>query len=103
VSTSQPFVSVAVGVILFEAGLRLSFRDVTPRIRPVVMRLVSVGLVVTRVAVAGSVALLFGGLGVDVPLLIGAILVVSGPAWCCPCWRSSDRAAKCLALQARLA
>ncbi len=31
----QPFVSVAVGVILFETGLRLSFRDVTPRIRPV--------------------------------------------------------------------
>jgi NhaP-type Na+/H+ or K+/H+ antiporter len=33
----QPFVSVAVGVILFEAGLRLSFRDVTPRIRPAVV------------------------------------------------------------------
>ena len=75
----QPFVSVAVGVILFEAGLRLSFRDVTPRIRPVVLRLVSIGLVVTWLAIAASVALLFNGLGSDVPLLIGAILVVSGP------------------------
>lgn len=78
-SLFQPFVSVAVGVILFEAGLRLSFRDVTPRIRPVVIRLVSVGLVLTWLAVAGATALLFGGLGSDVPLLIGAILVVSGP------------------------
>jgi NhaP-type Na+/H+ or K+/H+ antiporter len=75
----QPFVSVAVGVILFEAGLRLSFRDVTPRIRPVVVRLVSIGLPLTWLAVAGSAALLFSGLGSDVPLLIGAILVVSGP------------------------
>jgi NhaP-type Na+/H+ or K+/H+ antiporter len=75
----QPFVSVAVGVILFEAGLRLSFRDVTPRVRPVVVRLVSVGLLVTWVAVTACVAGLFDGLGNDVPLLIGAILVVSGP------------------------
>jgi NhaP-type Na+/H+ or K+/H+ antiporter len=78
-SLFQPFVSVAVGVILFEAGLRLSFRDVTPRIRPVVIRLVSVGLVLTWLSVAGAIALLFSGLGADVPLLIGAILVVSGP------------------------
>jgi NhaP-type Na+/H+ or K+/H+ antiporter len=75
----QPFVAVAVGVILFEAGLRLSFRDVSPRIRPVVVRLVSVGMLVTWLAVAGVTALLFDGLAADVPLLIGAILVVSGP------------------------
>jgi NhaP-type Na+/H+ or K+/H+ antiporter len=78
-SLYQPFVSVAVGVILFEAGLRLSFRDVNPRIRPVVVRLVSLGLLVTWLAVAGFTALLFNGLGSDVPLLVGAILVVSGP------------------------
>jgi NhaP-type Na+/H+ or K+/H+ antiporter len=75
----QPFVSVAVGVILFEAGLRLSFRDVTPRIRPVVVRLVSVGLLVTWLAVSATVALFFGGLSTGVEFLIGAILVVSGP------------------------
>jgi NhaP-type Na+/H+ or K+/H+ antiporter len=59
----QPFVSVAVGVILFEAGLRLSFRDVTPRIRPVVVRLVSLGVLGTWLGVTGGVALFFGGLG----------------------------------------
>ncbi len=78
-SLYQPFVSVAVGVILFEAGLRLSFRDVTPRIKGVVVRLVSVGLLLTWLAVTVTVAALFSGLGADVPLLIGAILVVSGP------------------------
>jgi NhaP-type Na+/H+ or K+/H+ antiporter len=75
----QPFVSVAVGVILFEAGLRLAFRDVTPRVRPVVLRLVTSGAAVTWLAIAAAVALLFNGLGTDIPLLIGAILVVSGP------------------------
>ncbi len=75
----QPFVSVAVGVILFEAGTRLSFRDVSPRIRPSVLRLVSVGMVLTWLAVTGAVALLFGGLGPGLPFMIGAILVVSGP------------------------
>ena len=75
----QPFVSVAVGVILFEAGLRLSFRDVTPRIRPVVVRLVSLGVLGTWLAVTAAVALFFGSLGTGVQFLIGAILVVSGP------------------------
>jgi NhaP-type Na+/H+ or K+/H+ antiporter len=75
----QPFVSVAVGVILFEAGLRLSFRDVTPRVRQVTGRLVTLGAVITWLCVSGAVALLFGGLGPDVALLIGAIVVVSGP------------------------
>jgi NhaP-type Na+/H+ or K+/H+ antiporter len=75
----QPFVSVAVGVILFEAGLRLSFRDVTPSIRRAVTRMVTLGLLLTWLSVTGAVALLFHGLGADVPLLIGAILVVSGP------------------------
>ena len=75
----QPFVSVAVGVILFEAGLRLSFTEITPRVRRVVVRLASIGAVLTWLAIAGAVALLFKGMGTDVPLLIGAILVVSGP------------------------
>src|SRR5512133_893337 len=48
----QPFVSVAVGVILFEAGLRLSFREVPPGVRRVVARLVGVGVVVTWLGVA---------------------------------------------------
>ena len=78
-SLFQPFVSVAVGVILFEAGLKLSFSDITPRIRSVVLRLVSVGALFSWLTMSAVVAVLFGTLGQDLPLLTGAILVVSGP------------------------
>ncbi len=75
----QPFVSVAVGVILFEAGLRLSFGDLHASLRGVVVRLVVIGVLVTWAGVAAASALLFDGLGSGVPLMLGAILVVSGP------------------------
>jgi NhaP-type Na+/H+ or K+/H+ antiporter len=75
----QPFVSLAVGIILFEAGLRLSFGEVALGVHRVVMRLVAVGIVVTCVSVAATVALLFGDMDSGVAVLIGAILVVSGP------------------------
>jgi NhaP-type Na+/H+ or K+/H+ antiporter len=75
----QPFVSIAVGVILFEAGLRLSFGEVAVGIHRVVERLIVVGVVVTCLGVAVTVALLFAGVSNGVALLIGAILVVSGP------------------------
>src|SRR3954447_12840590 len=52
----QPFVSLAVGVILFEAGLKLSFDEIAPHIRKVVVRLVTVGLVVTWLGVTGASA-----------------------------------------------
>src|SRR4051794_9571078 len=75
----QPFVSIAVGVVLFEAGLRLSLRDVAPDVRRTVAKLIGIGVLVTWAGVAAAAALLFDGFGVGVPLLIGAILVVSGP------------------------
>ena len=75
----QPFVAVAVGVILFEAGSQLSVREIDPSIRRAVGTLVSVGVVVTGGAIAITVALLFSGMATGVALVIGAILVVSGP------------------------
>jgi NhaP-type Na+/H+ or K+/H+ antiporter len=75
----QPFVSLAVGVILFEAGLRLSIAAIEREARGVVGRLVGVGIVVTGAGVALATALLFDGLGDLVPLVVGAVLVVSGP------------------------
>ncbi len=75
----QPFVSLAVGVILFEAGLRLSLREIGPGARRTVERLVGIGVLVTWLGVTAATALLFDGLGDLVPLLIGAVLVVSGP------------------------
>lgn len=75
----QPFVSIAVGVILFEAGLRLSFDEVGADVRRLVGRLVAVGVLVTGVGVALATALLLPDLPFGVAALIGAILVVSGP------------------------
>jgi NhaP-type Na+/H+ or K+/H+ antiporter len=75
----QPFVSIAVGVILFEAGLRLSAAELSRRIQSVVARLVTLGAVVTWLAIALTCALLFGDMNRGVAILIGAILVVSGP------------------------
>jgi NhaP-type Na+/H+ or K+/H+ antiporter len=75
----QPFVSLAVGLILFEAGLRLSVREIGSDVRRTVGLLVTVGVLVTWAGVSVATALLFDGLGDLVPLLIGAVLVVSGP------------------------
>jgi NhaP-type Na+/H+ or K+/H+ antiporter len=75
----QPFVSIAVGVILFEAGLRLSFDTVPRDVRRTVLRMVLLGGLVTWAGIAAAAALLFDAAGTGVALLIGAILVVSGP------------------------
>ena len=75
----QPFVSLAVGIILFEAGLRLSFGEIALGAHRVVMRLVVIGVVVTCAGVAVTVGLLVAGMSNGVALQIGAILVVSGP------------------------
>jgi NhaP-type Na+/H+ or K+/H+ antiporter len=75
----QPFVSIAVGVILFEAGLRLSLREVMPEVRKAVVRLVALGGLVTWLATAGAVLLLYDDVDRGVAFLVGAILVVSGP------------------------
>ena len=75
----QPFVSLAVGIILFEAGLRLSFGELALGAHRVVMRLVVVGVVVTCAGVAVTLGLLVAGMSNGVALQIGAILVVSGP------------------------
>jgi NhaP-type Na+/H+ or K+/H+ antiporter len=78
-SLYQPFVSIAVGVILFEAGLRLSFEEVGPGVRKAVVRLVTVGVLLTWLATTATVMLLYGDMDHSVAFLIGAILVVSGP------------------------
>ena len=75
-ATFQPLVSLAVGVIIFEAGLRLQFRG--PAIRGVVIRLIAIGVPLTLAGTAVAAKLIFG-LNWGVSVLIGAILVVSGP------------------------
>jgi NhaP-type Na+/H+ or K+/H+ antiporter len=74
----QPLVSLGVGVILFEAGLRLRFDELRGGTRSVVLRLVVVGPLVTGVGVTLVITQLFG-IGWGVSAVLGAILVVSGP------------------------
>jgi NhaP-type Na+/H+ or K+/H+ antiporter len=73
----QPLVSLGVGVILFEAGLRLRFDELRGGTRRVVQWLVVAGPLVTAVGVTIVVHLF--GLGWGVSAVLGAILVVSGP------------------------
>jgi NhaP-type Na+/H+ or K+/H+ antiporter len=78
-NTFEPvFVSLGVGLILFEAGLRLRFDELEGDARRVVPVLITTGLVVTSVGVTFAVRLLFG-LGWGSSIVIGAVLVVSGP------------------------
>ena len=69
-------VSVAVGIILFDAGLGLKFSNLTGG--GVVRRLLSIGILVTW-AVGTVASYLFFDLSWAVALVLGAVLVVSGP------------------------
>jgi NhaP-type Na+/H+ or K+/H+ antiporter len=72
-----PVIAIAVGLILFQGGVGLTFAGAGAVRRPV-LGLISVGLLVTwgLVGVAAKVLL---GLDGHVALLLGAILCVSGP------------------------
>ena len=71
-------VSVAVGIILFEAGLGLNFSKLTGSVARVYRRLVTLGILVTW-AIGTITAYLLFDLSFEVALVLGAVLVVSGP------------------------
>jgi NhaP-type Na+/H+ or K+/H+ antiporter len=78
-------VSLSVGIVLFEGGLSLSFREVAGT-GGVVVRLVSAGLVVTWLAGAG-LAYWVAGFSAEMAVLLGALLTVSGPTVVLPLLR----------------
>src|SRR5262245_48290691 len=71
-------VSIAVGIILFDAGLDLDLRKLTSSVGHVAGRLVTVGILTTW-ATGTIAALLLFDLSWQVALVLGAVLVVSGP------------------------
>lgn len=75
--TLLPLVSLSVAIILLEGGLSLRFREIRET-RSVVIRLVSVGVLLTWVLSTGLAHLLLG-LPWLTATLLGAITVVSGP------------------------
>jgi NhaP-type Na+/H+ or K+/H+ antiporter len=76
--TLFPFVSLAVAVILFEGGLTLRLDEIRGGTHKVVRRLLGLGVVVTWAAIT-IVAVLVLDIAPELAVLIGAILVVSGP------------------------
>ena len=74
----EPLVSLAVAVILYEAGLGLNLRELVGHHRRVVRRLILLGVPVTWLSGA-LVAMWLLGLSQPAALMLGAVLVVSGP------------------------
>ena len=74
----QPLVSLAVAVILYDSGLSLEMGKLQGRARRVVPRLVIVGVPVTWAFGAVFASLLLG-MPAGTAVMLGAILVVSGP------------------------
>jgi NhaP-type Na+/H+ or K+/H+ antiporter len=80
-----PFVSISIGVILFEGGLNLRLSELREVGGPI-LNLITVGVLVTWLVGAGAVYLI-ENFGVELSLLTGAILVVTGPTVIVPLLR----------------
>jgi len=74
----SPAVHIAVGIILFEGALSLKREELASGVRPAVVRLITLGLLITWVLSSIAVGVLL-----DIPspvaILIGAVIIVSGP------------------------
>jgi NhaP-type Na+/H+ or K+/H+ antiporter len=100
----EPLVSLAVAVILYDAGLGLDLRRLTGHPRRVVVRLIVIGVPLTFGLAALAAAPLLG-LSRDAALMLGAVLVVSGPTVVGPLLafaRPSDRTRRILAWEGSL-
>lgn len=82
-SAFSPMVGLAVALILFDGGLDLKFEELEGHSRMVVRRLVLIGVPVTWAAVAAMASVIFG-LSTKMSVLVGAILIVSGPTVVAP-------------------
>lgn len=92
----RPIIAVAVAVILFEGGLTLNFseiREVTKGVR----RLIFPGAFIAW-GLGAVAAYLIGGLSLQIALLFGAIMVVTGPTVIIPLLRQSKLNARPAAL-----
>ena len=73
-----PGITLLVALLLFQSALGLRVRDLERNARGPVLRLITVGAVVTFIGASVAVLAIFD-IGADLAFLIGAILVVSGP------------------------
>jgi len=80
------FVSLAIGIILFEGGLTLK-RDEVSKVGPVIIKLISLGAVVTFFG-AGAAAHYLIGLNWQLSFLFAALIIVTGPTVISPILRN---------------
>ncbi|NBC04324.1 MAG: hypothetical protein GVY20_11535, partial [Bacteroidetes bacterium] len=80
-----PFISVSVAIILFEGGLSLRFSELKDS-GGVIGNLVSIGVLITWIVISLSSYLILD-FGVELSILLGAILVVTGPTVIIPLLR----------------
>ncbi|MBK8023978.1 MAG: cation:proton antiporter [Chloroflexi bacterium] len=80
-----PIVSLSIAIILFEGGLTLRFADLH-RVRGVLRSILSLGVMVTW-ALTTLLAMLLLGFNVQMAVLLGALLVVTGPTVIIPLLR----------------
>lgn len=78
-------VSLAIGIILFEGGLTLDLRDFK-QTSPVIKRLLTVGVLTTWLGAAATVYIIFGT-SLDFALLMGSLIIVTGPTVILPLLR----------------
>ncbi len=76
------FVSLAIGVILFEGGLTLKRRELA-EVGPLVLQLITLGSLVTFIG-AGLGAYYIIGLSWPISFLFGALIIVTGPTVIAP-------------------
>jgi NhaP-type Na+/H+ or K+/H+ antiporter len=76
-NTLLSLVGIAVGLILYEGGLTLNFKKLSSNWKPVTL-LVTTGALVTWI-IAGISAYYLFGLDRQIAILLGAILIVTGP------------------------
>ncbi|MDD3995071.1 MAG: cation:proton antiporter, partial [Dehalococcoidales bacterium] len=81
----EPIVSLSVAVILFEGGLNLKISDIK-HTTPVVLRLITGGVLITWI-IATVGAIFIVGMDTRLAVLLGAILVISGPTVIMPLLR----------------
>ena len=86
-NTLDPAITLAVGLLLFDSGFSLEFKNLVDG-RWVMYLLVSVGMLITWLVGAIGAHLIFG-LDTGVALLLSAVLVVSGPTVVGPILKAS--------------
>lgn len=80
------FVSLSIGIILFEGGLTLKMREIKG-VGPIIMKLVSIGSVITF-AGAGLAAYYIMGLSWPLSFLFSGLIIVTGPTVIAPILRN---------------